>query len=459
MDTLLQDLRFAARSLVRRPGFALTAVITLALGIGATTAMFSVVNAVLLRPLPFERPDRIVSLNNYLARSGTRSATVSAPDFHDWEAQSRSFQAIAYYRGGSGSVTTAGLADYAGVFLASPGFFDVLGARASVGRLLTPAEFQPGAPFAAVITDAYWRRAFNGDAAAVGSTVKSSDRLFTIVGVLAPGVRLPASADIYVPSWTRPETTSRSAHNYLAIARLKDGVTLQQANADLLAIATNLARMYPDSNENKLAVVVPLKEILVGSSRDPLYTLLAAVTLVLLIACANVANLLLSRATSRERELVVRAAVGASRARLVRQLRTESTVLGLLAALSGAWLARLGMLGLVALAPSTLPRLNEIQVDGTALFFAIGIALAASVIFGLAPALQSSRVHLADGLRQGGKGSALGARGGRARSAFVIVEVALAVVLVAGAGLLGRSLGALAGVEMGFAPERLIVLQ
>jgi putative ABC transport system permease protein len=459
MDTLLQDFRFAARSFLRHPGFALTALGTLALGIGATTAMFSVVNAVLLRPLPFAQPDRVVALTTFWPTLGLRSTTVSAPDFHDWQARSTSFEASAIYWGGLQSVTLADSADYAGVFMASPGFFEALGARTSIGRLPTRDEQQPNGPQAAVITDAFWRRRFNASTGAVGSTIKFSDRLFTIVGVVGPGIRLPSTADVYVPSWIFPLTSDRSAMNYTTIARLRDGVTVAQADAELLAIAKTLEQEHPATNRNKLTQVVPLQEILVGQTRGTLYTLLGAVVLVLLIACANVANLLLSRATAREREMVLRAAVGAGRVRLIRQLLTESAVLGAAAAACGAWLARLGMLGLIALAPQTLPRLDEIRVDITALMFAIAVALAASVLFGLAPALQASRIDLVDGLRQGGKGSSIGARGGWARGAFVIVEIALAVVLVAGAGLLARSLAALAAVDMGFTPDRLLVLR
>ena len=459
MDTLVQDLRFAVRSLVRRPGFSLTAIVTLALGIGATTAIFSVVNAIIMRPLPFADPGRIIAITNFWTARSVRAVTVSAPDFHDWKAQSGSFAAMGYLAGGLTSVAVAGGADYAGVYRITPGFFEALGARAAVGRLLSDEELQPGGPLAVVITDAFWRRQFNGDTSAIGTPIKLADRVFTIAGVLEPRVRYPARADIYVPTWIRPETTSRSAHNYQVIARLRPGVTRDEAAAEMLTIARRLEAQYPASNSGKLVELVPLQELIVGSTRGTLFTLLGAVGLVLLIACANVANLLLARATSREREMVVRAAVGAARGRLIRQLLTESAVLGVASALFGAWIARLGMLGLMALAPETLPRLDEVNVDLAALGFAIALALVASCLFGLAPALQSSRVQLVDGLRQGGKGSSLGARTGWARNAFVVAEIALAVVLVVGAGLLARSLAAIAAVDMGFSPDRLLVLR
>ncbi len=458
MEQLAQDVRFALRSLARRPGFALTAIVTLGLGIGSTTAIFSVVNAVLLRPLPFERADRIVAIRNYWTKTGLRANTVSAPDVDYWKAQSRSFQAMVYFTGGETSVTMGRTADYVPVYRITPGFFEALGAHAAIGRLLSDEEQKAGGPPAVVISDAFWRAQFNADAKAIGATVKLSERTFSVVGVLERGIQFPARADIYVPFWIRPATTSRSAHNYRVIARLRDGVSIEQARSELTAIAMRLEAQYPPSNAGKLTDIVTLQEQLVGGTRTTLNTLLGAVALVLLIACANVANLQLSRATSRQREMVVRAAVGAARWRLVRQLLTESAVLGFASALFGAWLARLGMLGLVALAPANLPRLDEVRVDNTALLFAIAVALVSAVVFGLAPALQASRVELVDGLRQGGKGSSIGARGGWARNAFVVAEIALAVVLVVGAGLLARSLAALSAVDMGFAPERLLVL-
>jgi predicted permease len=459
MDNLVQDLRYTIRSLVRQPSFALTAILTLALGIGATTTMFGVVNAVLLQPLPFRDASKVVAVTTFWTKTGVRSLTVSAPDFDDFKARSHSFAALGHYSGGETSITVGGMGDYANVHQVTPGYFEALGVTASQGRLLSAEELHAGSPLSVVITDAFWRRQFGAAPDAVGSTVKFGERIYTIVGVLAPGQRHPARADIYsAAAVTPPARVSRSGHNYRVIGRLKNDVTIAQANAEIQAIARQLEAEYPTSNAGKSAVVVSLQELLVGGTRQTLFILLAAVSLVMVIACANVANLLLARATVREREMVVRAAVGAARSRLVRQLLTESVVLAAASAICGIALAQLGVRTLAALAPADLPRVDDIRVDGLVLVFALIVALVASVIFGLAPALQVSRVQLVDGLRQGGKGTSIGARGAWARNAFVVAEIALAVVLVFGAGLLARSLLALAAIDMGFVTQQILVL-
>ena len=347
-------------------------------------------------------------------------------------------------------MTVNGAADYANVRLVTVDFFAALGVNARIGRLMSPEEHVSGSTIPAVVTDAFWRSRLGADPKAIGSTIKFGPRPAIVIGVLPPGVRFPARADVYMPSRIFPETPTRGGHNYQVIGRLRDGVSIEQARDDMTAIARRLEKEYPQTNDGKMVALLPLKDNLVGNTRQMLMVLLAAVSFVLLIACANVANLLLARATARGREMVVRASVGAARWRLVQQLVTESLTLGVIAGVAGVSLAYVGVRALTAVAPQDLPRVEEIGLDRMALWFTLMISVASSVIFGLAPALQVSRVRLVEGLRQGGKGSALGARAGWTRQAFVVVQVALAVVLVVAAGLLGRSLAALAAVDLGF---------
>ena len=459
MDSLIQDLRYTWRSLRRQPAFALLAVATLALGIGANAAIFTVINAVLLRPLAYPNPERVVAITNHWRNTGLSGGTVSAPDFHDWHDTAQSFAAMAYYTGGETSVSVNGASEYGTAIRVTPGFFDVFGVNPQAGRVFEPRDETPGSPFAAVIGHEFWMRRFGGQRDVIGSTVSFGERTFTIVGVMPAGFRSPGVTDVWFPAWVVPETTSRGAHNYRVVARLKEGASLEQAQAEMTALAARLESEYPSSNVNKGAAVTSLQDQLVGDTRATLYLLLSAVALVLVIACANVANLLLARATARANEIAVRAALGAARARLLRQFLTESVVLSLAAGVVGLILARWGVAALTAIAPQNLPRLSEVRVDAPVFGFALLVAMVSSLFVGVLPALQASRANLNASLRHGGRGGVLGGGGARLRAALVVAEMALAVALVVGASLLIRSFIALGDVDLGFDSDRLLVLE
>jgi putative ABC transport system permease protein len=457
VSDVLQDVRYAFRLLVRQPGFTFITVAVLALGIGATTAIFSVVDAVLLRPLTYAHADRLVSLSNLWKRDGGGvRGTVSAPDFHDWHDQASSFDGMAAYFGGQTSVTIGAAADYVSVIRVTPEFFSVLSARAELGRLLSESEQQTGGALAVVVSHAFWQSRLGGKPDAIGRTLKFNQRVYAVVGVLAPSFRFPANADVWAPWWVVPETPSRSAHNYRAIGRLKPGVELSKAQAEMDGIAARLEREYPESNEGKAVAVDLLRDQVVRNVRTTLNLIFGVVLVVLLIACANVSNLLLARASSRTRELGVRTAVGATRARVVRQLITESALLALIAGVAGVLVAVWGVRGLVAIAPQGLPRLDKLAIDGRVLAFALIASIATSFAFGLAPAMQTSRVDVNEVLKQGSRSPAGGA-GSRMRSALIVFEVAAAVVLTIAASLLIRSFAALTAADMGFPTDHLLV--
>jgi putative ABC transport system permease protein len=453
------DFKFALRSLRKNPGFTLLAISVMALGIGANTAVFSVVNAVLLRPLAFRDPNRIVTLSSIWKKSAGHGF-VSAPDFRDWHDQSTAFSAMAYYEHDDVSVGVARAAEYVHVAVVTPEFLRVFAVEPALGRFFDADEVKPGSAAAVVISASFWQNHFGAKPDVLGHTIRMFDKSLTIVGVLPPGFRFPEETDVWFPANTIfEEVNSRGGHNYLVVARLKPEVRLEQAQAQMTAIGARLAKQYPDTNREKNVAVTSLRDEMVSHVRLMLLLLLGTVGLVLLIACANVANLLLAKATVRTREIAIRAAVGASRSRIIRQLVTESLLMALAAGAAGLVLAAWGAEALVALAPTDVPRLAEAHIDPGVLAFTFGISVLASLLFGLAPALQLSRTDLNEALKQSASRAVTGGGTGWIRSALVAGEVALAVILLAGAGLLIRSFSALHDVALGFRPENVLVME
>jgi putative ABC transport system permease protein len=456
MQTLLQDLRFGARMLLKRPGFTLVAVITLALGIGANTAIFSVVNAVLLRSLPYDEADRLVYLRE--RHPQYEEMSISYPDFTDWRARNRVFESIGVYNFTSYNLTGGGEPERLQAAQGSADLFAALRVRAALGRLFTNEEDKPGGPAVAVLSHELWRRRFGGDPNILNQSLTLNDRPYTVIGVLPPDFRIERQIAMWVPVGqlsAQPLWQDRGNHPGLrGVARLKSGVTLEQARADLDSIAAQLEEQYPDSNKHVRARIIPLLENYVRDVRRSLWILLGAVGLVLLIACANVANLLLARAATRQREMAVRSALGASRWRVVRQMLTESLLLAVVGGALGLLLAEWGVDLILAFGRDSIPRADEIGLDNRVLVFTLAISALTGVIFGLAPALQSSRAELQEALKE----TTRGATGGRhrLRQTLVVAEVALTLVLLIGAGLLIRSFYRLQEVNPGFVDEHVL---
>ncbi len=458
LGDLGQDLRFAGRQLGRSPGFTLVSVLTLALGIGATTAIFSVVYGVLMRPLPFLQPERLVR-PLAVDPQGKQHGAFSASNFLDFRAASHTLSGVAGMHGGTLNLSGDGSEPLRlPAAWVSANYFSVLGVKPLAGRTFAPGEDQTGAPHVAVLSEEIWHRRFGGDPKMMGRSITLSGDSYQVIGILPQGQRYPAGAQVWVPLvFSSEELAQRGAVFFGALGRLAPGATLEAARAEADVIARRLRDQYPGDNKGYIESMTlePMLDRIVGDVRKPLLILFGAVSLVLLIACVNVANLLLVRAAAREGEIVIRAALGAGRPRIVRQLLTESLVLALVGGAAGVGLAAWALKLLVSSGPPDLPRLTEIGLDPTALAFALGISLATGLLFGLAPALQTSRTNLAGAIREGTRGSQ-GRGGTRARGVLVILETALAVVLLAGAGLLIRSFLELQHVDPGFKPEGVI---
>lgn len=461
---LIQDLRYAFRGLMRRPGFTAVAVITLSLGIGATTAIFSVVQAVLLRPLEYDAADRIVKIVGW-ERDAQQSSNLSPADFLDFKRDAASFSAM----GANGFVGLAtiggggGEAERVGSVQVTDGFFETLRVRPQIGRLFRPEDDLPGAARVVVLSDGLWRRRFGADPLIVGRSITFNAVPVTVAGVLPADFRHieinpDRPADVFSTFRFDPASANRGGHFIRAVARLKDDVSIDASRAEMDTIATRLEQQYPVSNINQMVRVEPLLDSMVGGSRPVVLLLAGAVIVVLLVACANVANLLLARGTGRLRELALRAAIGADRGRLIRQMLTESAALSVLGAAGGLAVALAASRALTVLVAAGIPRADQIALDAPVLAFAIAASLLTSLVFGIVPALHLSRHDLNDSLKEGGRQHAA-AVGRGARESLIVAEVALSIVLLVGAGLLIRSLQHLEGVDPGFDTERVVTME
>jgi putative ABC transport system permease protein len=459
MNTLWQDLRYGARMLLKKPGFTLIAIITLALGIGANTAIFSVVNAVLLRPLPFAEADRLMMIRETKLPQFPEFS-VSPGNFLDWKAQNTVFERLAAVRYLPFNLIGTGDPERLSGYGVTEGFFAMLGAQPQVGRDFSAEEYQPGHNSVVVLSQKLWQKRFGGDPKILNQAITLDAQSYTIVGIMPASFRFGGrNTDLWTPlAFTAKDAQNHGGHYLSAIGRLKPGVTVDQARTEMVTIAGRLAVQYPDANTGWSVKVSPLLEYTVRSIKPALLVLLGAVAFVLLIACANVANLLLARAAGRQKEIAVRTALGAGRARIVRQLLTESVLLAVVGGAVGLLLAKWGMDLLLKLVPQDLPRMSDVSLDGRALAFTAAITLLTGIIFGLVPALQSSKPNLNETMKDAGRGSTEAGRRQLIRSTLVVLEVAAALVLLVGAGLLMKSFWQLQKVDPGFNPDNALTL-
>lgn len=457
----MQDLKYGLRSLLRSPGFAVAAILTLALGIGANTALFSVVHSVLLKPLPYQNPDPLVMVWEWNLNRGRDRNVVAPANYLDWQARNIIFADLAAFVPGRTTLTGNGEPEQLRSESTTASYFTVLGAQALQGRVYTTEEDKPGAARVAIVSHALWMRRFGGDAAIVGKSLTMDGTPVTVIGIMPADFRpLSNNVDIWQPLGLNPATNYRvRAGRYLmAVARLKAGVSVDRAQAELRQIASSLQQEYPDFNKAWSTNIVPLQEQVTSAVKLPLLILMGAVGFVLLIACSNVANLLLARGSGRRRELAVRSSLGATRGRIIRQLLSEAVLLAFAGAACGCLMAFWSISALRNLSSDLLPRASEVSLSFTTLAFTSLLAIVSGLLFGAAPALGLSRLNLVEGLQEGGR-SGIGGRHNRLRNLLVVAEIALSVVLLVGAGLLIQSFRKLTSVNPGFDAQNVLTLQ
>ena len=459
MDRFWQDLRFGVRMLMKSTAFTAVAVLTLALGIGANTAVFSLVEAVLLRRLPYREPDRLVVVWEHNLQRDRRNNVAGPANFIRWRERNRSFEQLAAYTEWTANIAGQGEPERVPIGVVTSNFFETLGAHAALGRTLVERDGARGNDSVVLLSDACWRRRFGADPQVVGKTMTVNAETVTVVGVMPPDFRGLMQADLWVPSVVDERWRGFRGRYLTPVARLKPGVSLEQAQAEMKAIAAQIAAEIPDFTGGWSVNIVPLREQLSGAIRPALLVLLGAVAMVLLIGCANLANLLLARATHREKEIAIRAALGAGRGRLVRQLLTESILLAVLGGLAGVLLGAWALDGLRTVIPAELGRFTEVRLNPTVLLFAMGLSLATGILVGLAPALVAIRGALAETLKEGARGASVGSGRAWLRNSLLVAEVAVSLVLLTGAGLLLRSFARLRAVDAGMRTESVLTMQ